>query len=122
MEVARDITSEGPSAWRRYFAESPSFFMASEGHLVFPDSASATAAIQELSRTTPHIELQWGDDLRVDPLTPDLAVLATSYHEVRVSQNGDRVDESGFFTGVAERQVGRWRFRDAHWSVVTPAR
>jgi len=118
--VARDITRDGPAAWQRYFADSPAFFMASEGHLVFPDSATATTAIHELARTIRHMELQWGEDLRVDPLAPGLAMVAASWHEVRVDQAGGRVDESGFFTGVAESRNGSWRFRDAHWSVATP--
>lgn len=122
MDVARDVTSEGPAAWRKHFADSPSFFMASEGRLVFPDNVSAAAGIEQLSRTIPHIELTWGDDLRVDPLTPDLAVVAASWREVLVNQAGERTGESGYFTGVAEQQAGRWRFRNAHWSVSAPAR
>ena|SRR5258708_6291864 len=118
--VAHDITREGPTAWRKHFADSPSFFMASEGRLVFPNSASATAAIQDLTRTIKQIELRWGGDLRVDPLTPDLAVVAASYHEIQVSPEGRRVEESGFFSGIAEHRDGRWQFRNAHWSVAAP--
>jgi len=118
--VAHDITQEGPSAWRRIFADSPSFFMASEGRLVLPNNAAATKVIQDLTRSIKQIELQWDDDLRVDPLTPDLAIVASSYHEVRVSTDGVRLDEAGFFTGTAEHRDGRWQFRNAHWSVVGP--
>jgi hypothetical protein len=120
-EVARDIMREGPAAWQKHFSESPSFFMASEGHLAFPNRASATAAIQELTRTIKHITLEWGDDLRVDPLTPDLAVVGASYHETREDADGRLVDEKGFFTGTAEYRDGRWRFRNAHWSVAAPS-
>jgi hypothetical protein len=119
--VAHDVTQEGPSAWRRHFADTPEFFMASEGRLVFPNSASATAAIQDLPRKIKQIDLRWGDDLRIDPLTPDLAVVAASYHEVQVSPEGRRVEEAGFFTGIAERRDGRWQFRNAHWSVAVPS-
>jgi hypothetical protein len=119
--VAHDVTGEGPSAWRRHFADSPSFFMAANGQMVFPNSASATTGIQDLARTIRHIELRWGDDLRVDALTPDLAVVAASWHEVLVSTAGRRVEEAGFFTGIAERRDGRWQFRNAHWSVAVPS-
>jgi hypothetical protein len=118
--VAHDVTQEGPSAWRKHFADSPEFFMASEGHLVFANSASATTGIQDLTHTIKQIELRWGDDLRVDPLTPDLAVVAASYREVLVSTEGRRVEEAGFFTGIAQHQDGRWQFRNAHWSVAAP--
>jgi hypothetical protein len=118
--VSHDVTQEGPTAWRRHFADSSSFFMASEGHLVFPNSASATTGIQDFARTIKHIELDWGEDLRVDPLTPELAVMAASYHETREDTAGKRVDESGFFTGLAEYRNGHWQFRNAHWSVAGP--
>jgi hypothetical protein len=120
--VTRAVSHEGPAAWRRYFAEGPQFFMASEGRLVFPNSTSVTAAMPELVRTFKQIELQWGDDLRVDPLAPDLAMMAASYHEIQVNATGSRVDESGYFTGIAEYRGDRWQFRDAHWSVLPPAK
>jgi hypothetical protein len=115
--VAHDVTLEGPAAWRRHFAESPSFFMAAEGHLVFPDSASATAAIQDLARTIKQIELQWGDDLRVDPLAPDLAVVAASYHEVRVNTEGGRV---GGQEAACRRRVAL-AAEESRWQAVTSA-
>jgi len=118
--VAVDVTREGPIAWRRHLAESPAFFMASEGYLVLPNSDSATRVISDLARSITHIELRWGDGLRVDPLAPGLAVLAAPYREVRVDTAGHRVEESGFFTGLAEHRAGRWRLRNAHWSVAGP--
>jgi len=118
--IAHDVTTEGPAAWRRHFVDSPAFFMASEGRLVFPDSASATPAIEELTRTVQQIELTWGDDLRVDPLTPQFAVIGASYHETRVETTGEHIDEKGFFTATAENTNGRWQLRDAHWSVLAP--
>ncbi len=118
--VAHDVTQDGPAAWRKHFSESPSFFMASEGRLVFPNRAAATKGIQDFARTIKHIELRWGDDLRVDPLTSDLAIVAATWHEVQVSVEGKRVETTGFFTGCVEYQNGRWQFRDAHWSVAAP--
>jgi len=80
------------------------------------------AGIQNVARTIKHIELRWGDDLRVDPLTPELAVVATSWHEVLVDAAGNSVKQTGFFSGTAEYRDGRWQFRNAHWSVaVAPA-
>jgi hypothetical protein len=121
--VARDVTQEGPAAWRKHFSEGPEFFMASEGHLQFPNSAAAIAGIQELTRTIKHIELQFSD-VRVDPLTPELAVMGASWHEVAVLAEGKRVEDAGYFTGIVELRKGHWQFRDAHWSVppaATPA-
>jgi len=118
--IAHDVTTEGPSAWSKHFANSPAFFMASEGKLAFADSASANAAIQQLAQSIKQIQLTWGDDLRVDPLTPQFAVIGASYHETRVETSGKRIDESGFFTATAENTNGRWQLRDAHWSVLPP--
>jgi hypothetical protein len=114
--VARDVTQDGPSSWRKHFSEGPEFFMASEGHLQFPNSAAAIAGIQELTRTIKHLELQFSD-VRVDPLTPELAVMGASWHEVAELAEGKRVEDGGYFTGIVEQRKGQWQFRDAHWSV-----
>ena len=118
--VAHDVSAEGPVAWQKFLADEPAFFLASEGLLVFPSGAAAKAAIPELVRTIKHIELTWGDDLRVDPLTAEYAVVGASYHEVRIDPKGERTDEKGFFTGTAELRDGRWQFRNTHWSVIAP--
>jgi ketosteroid isomerase-like protein len=90
--VAREVTRDGPAAWRRQFADDAAFFMAAEGRLVFPSAEAAANGIDELTRVIAHIELRWGNDVRVDPLGP----------------------------GLAEHRAAGWRFRDAHWSVVGP--
>jgi hypothetical protein len=119
--VARGVSERGPAAWRDYFADTSAFFMASEGLLVFPSGDSATRGIESLQRVTARIELSWGDTVRVDVLAPGLAMMAASYHEVRVDRGGHRIEERGFFTGLSEHRPGGWRFRDAHWSVLAPA-
>src|SRR5260370_10983116 len=94
--------------------------MASEGQLVFPTSDSATRAIRGLAQRIASIELRWGEGLRVDPLGPGLAVVATPYTEVQLDKTGRRVEEAGFFTGLAEHRGVRRQFRDAHWSEAGP--
>ena len=106
--VAHDVSEEGPAAWQKFLADEPAFFLASEGLLLFPNGAAAKAAIPELVRMIKHIDLTWGDDLRVDPLTAEFAVVGASYHEVRVDPKGERLDERGFFTGTVEYRDGRW--------------
>lgn len=114
--VAHDITQDGPTAWSRHFQDGPSFFMADNGQLVFPDKRSATLGTEAFARIIKHIELRWGDDLRVDPLSANLAVVAATYHEVQIDLADRQVLETGFFTAVAENRNGQWQFRDAHWS------
>ena len=118
--VSRDITQQGPTAWEKHLEDSPAFFLASEGKLTFPNRQAATQGISEFTRTIQHIELTWGDDLRVDALTPEFAVVASSWQEVWSDKQGHRTIEDGFFTGLAERHNGQWQFRNAHWSVVAP--
>ena len=115
--VAHDVTHDGPSAWRKHLSDGPAFFMAVNGQMVFANSEAATAGIQAFAPTIKHIELNWADDLRVDPLTSNLAVVAATYHEIQISTNGERIDGTGFFTGTAEYHNGHWQFRNAHWSM-----
>lgn len=115
-QVAHDVTQEGPIAWIKYFENGPAFFMAVNGQLAFPDIKAAKVGTQEFARTIRHIELTWGQDLRVDPLTAELAVVAVSWREIQIDTAGHRVEESGMFTGLVEFRDGRWQLRDAHWS------
>ena len=114
--VAHDVTEGGPAAWQRYFADTPAFFMAVNGKIAFASGAEAMAGLPQVAAAIRQIELKWGDDLRVDPLAPDLAVVAASYHESQVWADGRRVEDSGYFTGVAQSRDERWQFRDCHWS------
>ena len=114
--VAHDVTQQGPLAWLKVFNTGPEFFMAVNGQLAFPNVAAAKEGTQNFARTINHIELTWGDDLRVDPLTAELAVVAASWREILVDKAGHRIEETGYFTGLAEYRDGHWRFRDAHWS------
>jgi hypothetical protein len=118
--VADDVTHQGPTAWQKHLVNDPAFFMANDGMLVFPNYETAYNVVDDFARATKSIELKWGDDLRVDPLTPTLAVVGATWHEVRVDTNDKRTDQSGFFTGVVEDRNGQWQFRDAHWSTSTP--
>jgi hypothetical protein len=118
--VAHDVTQQGPTAWRKFFSHGPKFFMASGGQMAFPNYPDADKAINGLASTIKHIDLTWGSEVRVDALSPSLAVVATPWHEVRTMASG-RVEDSGFFTGTVEYLDGRWQFRDLHWSVAGPA-
>ncbi|HEV2698594.1 MAG TPA: hypothetical protein VGU90_11425 [Terriglobales bacterium] len=119
VAVAQDVTQQGPVAWRKHFAGSPAFFMAVNGKLVFPSGQAAAAAIPDIAYQFKRIELRWGDDLRLDALTKNLCMVATSYTEVvelRPGIQGIHGTQSGYFTGLAENHNGQWQFRDAHWS------
>ncbi|HEY1422410.1 MAG TPA: hypothetical protein VGF20_03085 [Candidatus Acidoferrum sp.] len=116
LGVAHDVSTDGPVAWHKYFADSPAFFMAVDGQLAFANSEAAAAGTDNFAKTIQHIELHWGDQVRVDALTAEFAVVATPWVEVQTDLKGHAATTSGFFTAVAENRDGQWRFRDAHWS------
>jgi hypothetical protein len=119
-DVAHDVTQDGPAAWRKYFADTPAFFMAVNGKIAFANSAEVTAGLPQVALAIKQIELKWGDNLRVDLLAPDLAVVGAPYRELQVWADGHHVEDSGYFTGVAQYRNGRWQFRNAHWSEPVP--
>jgi len=118
--VAQNVSREGPAAWRREFTEGPEFFMASNGQLVFANGAAAARGIEALAHTLPKIQLRFGDDLRVDVLTSAFALVGCSYSEVQTDAQGQQRTDRGYFTALAERRDGQWRFRSAHWSSLPP--
>ncbi len=118
--VAQEVSREGPGAWRRAFTDGPEFFMAANGQLVFTDGAAAARGIEALTHTLPKIELRFGDDVRVQVLTDTLALIGCSYSEVQTNAQGQPHTDRGYFTALAERRDGQWRFRSAHWSSLPP--
>jgi hypothetical protein len=119
--VSHSVTQDGPTAWIKYFDASPAFFMAVNGQMAFPNPAAAQEGTRNFAQTIRHIELKWGDDLRVDPLTNEFAVVAVSWREIQVDTAGHSVTETGYFTGLVEYRDGRWQFRNAHWSSPVPS-
>ena len=117
LEVAQDVTLRGPGAWARHFSAAPEFFMASQGTLQFANGTAAAEGIEALTHTLKRIDLRFGDDLRVDPLTADYAVVAASFTEVLTDSADHDTPVSGYFTALAERRGGAWVFRNAHWSL-----
>lgn len=118
--VSENVSREGPAAWRREFADGPEFFMASNGQLVFADGSAAARGIEALTHTLPKIELHFGEDLRVDMLTSRFALVGGSYAELQTDAQGEQHIDRGYFTGLAERREGQWRFRSVHWSSLPP--
>ena len=94
--------------------------MAVNGQMAFPNGAAAQKGTKKFAQTINHIQLKWGNDLRVDALTAELAVVAVSWSEVQLDTEGHRVDEAGYFTGVAEYRKEQWQLRGAHCSVRVP--
>lgn len=115
QSLAHDVTQQGPLAWLKYLEAGPSFFMAVNGQMAFPDGTAAREGTQSFARTMQHVELQWGD-LRVDPLTSQFALVGAPWREIRVDMAGRRIEDAGFFTALAEFRDERWQFRNAHWS------
>src|SRR5258708_4895859 len=116
--VAHDVTQEGPLAWLKFFNTGPEFFMAVNGQLAFPNAAAAKEGTQNFARTINRIDLTWGDDFRVDPLTAELAVVAASWREIQLDKAWHRIEEAGYFTGRAGDRHGRCRLLDPHRSAL----
>jgi len=120
--IARDISKDGPSAWLRYFDDAPPFFMASDGQLVFPDHQAAGKFISGvLVRQIRHIDLKW-NNLRIDSLTPGMALMASDFHEDITDSTGKTIASDGYFTGIAQQTPGAWKLRNAHWSIKHPGK
>jgi hypothetical protein len=115
--IAKDISQDGPIAWLKYFENTPDFFMASEGQLLFPNSDSAKTFIKStLVKQILKIELHWSN-VRIDPLNNKFANVAATWNEDLTDFANKTISESGYFTGVAEKTLQGWQLRNTHWSV-----
>jgi|HubBroStandDraft_6_1064221.scaffolds.fasta_scaffold48207_2 hypothetical protein len=114
--VARDVTQEGPIAWSRYFEDTPPFFMAVNGQVAFSSGEAAKQGIPQVARSFKRIQLEWGADPRIDPLTREFAVVGAPWREVLTDSADHTVTQTGYFSAVAEYHDRRWQFRNVHWS------
>jgi len=117
--IARDLAAEGPDGWLGHFVDGPAFFMASDGEVRFPDFATATSFVHDLDARIASMQLTWGD-LRIDPLTPTMAVMAAPYDERLTDTSGTEAHFTGYFTGLAVRTESGWKLRHLHWSSPAP--
>jgi len=120
-QITGDLAREGLTAWLRHFQRSPAFFMASGGRVVFPSNDSADAYVTGLATTVRAVELHW-QQLRIDSLTPDLALIGTPFTESLTDTAGHTQRIAGYFTAIAQRHGNDWQLRDAHWSLTPGAR
>lgn len=116
--VARNVSSEGPVAWLSYFENSPDFFMAADGQLVFPNIDSAKNFVSNtLVKTYRNIQLRWST-VRIVPVTPQFAMVAAAYHEDITYSDQKKLSADGYFTGAAHQTSKGWKLQNAHWSSV----
>ncbi len=122
VNIAADISKNGPRAWLNYFEDTPDFFMANEGQLVFKDYQSAKIFIlNTLVKNIPVIKLRWAN-IRIDPFTPRLASIGADFHEDQVTSTGKKLSYDGYFTGIAHYDGHRWKLRNTHWSIKAPGK
>ncbi len=114
--TAKDVSVRGPIAWLDHFENSPNFFMANDGILAFPDYKTAELFIKNtLVKQIQNIKLKWSD-VRVDALTPEIAIMAAKYHEDITDNSGKTTPYDGYLTATVEHTFKGWEFLNVHWS------
>ena len=114
--TAQDVSSRGPIAWLDHFENSPDFFMASDGALVFPNYSAADSFIRtKLTKQFRSVGLKWSG-ISVYPITSQSATMGANFHEDIATQDGKTASINGYFTAVVVKTGKGWQFRNAHWS------
>lgn len=115
--LTKDLADRGPIAWLNYFEESPDFFMVSNGQLVFKDYQSGKTFIENiLTKNLIKIHLQL-NQLRIDPLTSDLASIGADFHEDLVDSAGKIIQGDGYLTALVKHTPQGWKLRNLQWSM-----
>jgi len=118
VDIQRDVSAKGPTAWLNYFDDSPGFFMASDGKIAFANYQSAKKFISDtLVKIIPHIKLVW-NNLKATPLANDAAFVAAGFNEDLTDAMGLTRHTSGYFTAIAGLNGGRWKLKNLHWSIL----
>jgi hypothetical protein len=118
--ISIDISTHGPAAWLNYFENSPGFFMASDGMLVFKDYKTAkTYTLDTVVKNFKKIDLSW-KNLKIDPLTANYASLGADFHEDITLANGQSLSIGGYVTATAHFDGSKWRLRNMNWAIKAP--
>ena len=116
--VSQNISSNGPKAWLNYFENTPSFFMASDGKLVFPDYNTATKFINDtLVNIISSINLKWSN-INIDILNDKAVAARAGFHEDIKFKQGNIAKIDGYFTAVIDNTSAGYKFRNLHWSII----
>jgi hypothetical protein len=114
--IAADVSTKGPGVWVNYLQDTSCFFMADNGQLAFKDYKSATKFVRDtLSKSMPKVNLKWSN-IRVDPLTNQIACIGSDYHEDVTDSTGKVTPYDGYFTATAVLVNDEWKLRNMHWS------
>ncbi len=115
-DIAKAVDQQGPVAWLQYFSQTPDFYMASDGRLSFVGYASARAFILDtLTKQLIRIHLQWSG-LRIDPISPQAAMMAASFQEKLTDSSGKELAIHGYFSAWVKQTDQGWKLANAHWS------
>ena len=115
--IPKALAAKGPAAWLNYFEDAPGFFMASGGDLIFKDYPSAKSFIlTTLVKSISKVNLRWSN-IRIDPMTPQLAAIGADFHEDLTAVNGTMMPVDGYFTATAGLGNGKWKLKNLHWSI-----
>ena len=103
--AAKDIFYDGPLSWLKYFKNTPEFYMASGGQMIFPSHDSATKFIKELvKQIQKKIELRWSN-IRVDPMSNKFANVAVIWNKDLTDFSGNQTSHRGYFSAVSEKTI-----------------
>jgi len=115
------LAERGPSAWLDFFEDSPSFFMASDGAVVFADPSAARDFLADFAPRVSAMTLTWHDP-RFEDLGGGVVAVTAGYDETIRMTDGAESSFGGRMSGVVRRTGGAWRLQHLHWSSpVAPA-
>jgi hypothetical protein len=113
--IADDLAQKGPLAWLKHFSTDETFFMASDGKVVFPDYQTAKTFLEDFAPKVAKMKINWSN-VRVQMIERNTALVGAAYDEVIAEKSGEEKKIGGYFSGIAVRQAGGWKLRHLHWS------
>jgi hypothetical protein len=118
--IGNDVSAKGPAAWLDYFENDRSFFMASDGILVFRNyTVAKTYTRDTVAKNFKKINLDLAN-MTIDPLSIYYASIGADFHEDIVMATGKGLSIDGYVTATAHFDGNRWRLRNLNWAIKPP--
>jgi hypothetical protein len=117
VNIETGISKNGPIGWLTYFEDTPDFFMASNGDLVFKDYKTAHSFISNvLIKTISKIKLNWAN-IRINAFGENWGSIGADFHEELIDPSGKIIAINGYFTATAHKTSSGWKLRNVQWSI-----
>ncbi len=116
MEYINDINNGNISKIPAYFSDDTTFYWVEDGLLVYENKQAMTESLEAFIANSSNVSMKI-EDLRITPLTTEVATLYAAYVQRIEFNSGFELSLDGAMTIVMNKEGNIWKFVNGHSSI-----